>query len=484
MYHIVSGRYGATMVRMLLSRCHLNRLLLILLTLLSVNGAAAQLSGEALVTLQEGQAAAEKARATYVGVSSPDQPLWREAIRFGEQALRLQPGAPEVLRFLAETYSDLSWDVRAWDYGQRFLEAGGELDGALVEDLLGAGTQLGYARYNAGDLAGAANYFEEVLALDAQSAVPNVWLGRIYLEQGEPTRALPYWQAAAELSPDDEGVQFYLSQTEAQLEFGAAAGGAFQRGLQAYDEGRLEDALTLFEEATRANPDYKQAFVWAGRTSLELGYSEAAKEYWQRVLDLDPEESRARYFIARADDQLRWGAEAVLTFQEGTRLYSEGSLEAAGDAFAEASRANPQYQEAAARAAQSYQEAGKPQQAVPFWERVVTLDPDNTRAAYFLDLARNQSGYGAEAVSAFNRGVSAYQNVNLEAAQTAFEAAVAARSTYADAWAWLGRIHFDRGEYSAAASDYRRALALVPDDNSYRFFAEEAARLADDEASN
>ncbi len=224
--------------------------------------------------------------------------------------------------------------------------------------------------------------------------------------------------------------------------------------------------------------------MWAGRTSLELGYSERAKDYWQRVLELDPQESRARYFIARADDQLQWGAEAVQTFQEGMRLYNEGSLEAAGDAFATASRANPQYIEAASWAARSYQEAGKPQQAVPFWERLVELNPDDSRAAYFLELARNQSGYGTEASSAFNRGLTAYQNANLEAAQAAFEEAVAARSTYADAWAWLGRIHFDRGEYNASASDYRRALALVPDDTSYRFFAEEAARLADDEASN
>ena len=470
----------------------LSRLKVIILTLLTlgslnamVGSAKAQLSGEALTALEEAQTAADEARATYAGsANSPDQPLWREATRAGERALRLAPDSPQILRFLTETYSDLSWDVRAWDYGQRYVEAGGASDDALLADLVEAGTQLGYARYNAGDLAGAAVYFREVLALEPQNSTPNVWLGRIYLEQGEPELALPYWQAAAELAPEDEGVQFYLSQTEAQLEFGAAAGGAFQRGLQAYGEERLEDALALFERAAQANPEYKQAFVWAGRTSLELGYSERAKDYWQRVLELDPEESRARYFIARADDQLEWGAEAVQTFQTGMRLYNEGSLEEAGDAFATASRANPQYSEAASWAARSYQEAGKPQQAVPFWERLVELNPNDTRAAYFLELARNQSGYGAEASSAFNRGLTAYQNANLEAAQAAFEEAVAARSTYADAWAWLGRIHFDEGEYSAAASDYRRALALVPDNTSYRFFAEEAARLADDEANS
>ena len=452
---------------------------------LTFSVASAQLSGEALDALEKGQAAASEARERYAGrQNSPDQPLWREAVRSGERALQLEPDSPEVLRFLTRTYSDLSWYARAWGYGQRYRDAGGVLGDALTADLVEAGMQLGYARYSAADTAGSVRYFEEVLALDEGNPDATVWLGRIYLEQGEPERALPYWRDAAALDPEDEGVRYYLAQTEAQLEFGAGAGQAFQSGLQAYNEGRLEDALTSFEAATRANPEYKDAFVWAGRTSLELGRSEEAKEYWQRVLELDPDEGRARYFIARANDQLEWGAEAVQAFQEGTRLYNEGNLEAAGDAFAEASRASPRYPEAASWAARSYQEAGQPQQAIPFWERLVSLDPGNTRAAYFLELARNQSGYGVEASSAFNRGVSAYQNADLRAAQAAFEEAVAARDSYADAWAWLGRIHFDRSEYSASADDYRRALELVPDNNAYRFFAEEAARLADDETSN
>ena len=440
---------------------------------------AGQLSGGALSALEEAQTAAQEARASYAGrVNSPDQPLWREALRAGGRALNLAPNSPQVLRFLTETYSDLSWDVRTWDYGRRYRAAGGELDDALLEILIRAGTQLGYARYNASDLAGAADYFEQIVVLNPQNLTANIWLGRIYLEQGDPEQAFSYWQRAAALDPNAEGVQYYLSQTRAQLEFGAAAGSAFQLGLQAYNAGRLADALTQFEAATRANPQYKDAFVWAGRTSLELGRSEEAKTYWQRVLELDPNESRARYFIARADDQLRWGAEAVQTFQRGTRLYNEGKTAEAADAFAEASRTNSQYPEAASWAARSYQEAGEPQQAVPFWERVVELQPNNARAAYFLEQAQNQGGYGVEASSAFNRGVTAYQNADLESAQTAFEQAVAVRSNYADAWAWLGRIHFDKGEYSDAASDYRQALTIVPDNTSYRFFAEEAARLA------
>ena len=114
----------------------------------------------------------------------------------------------------------------------------------------------------------------------------------------------------------------------------------------------------------------------------------------------------------------------------------------------------------------------------------LNFSPTTPAPPTFLELARNQSGYGGEASSAFNRGVTAYQNADLESAQTAFEQAVAARSDYADAWAWLGRIHFDKGEYSDAASDYRQALTIVPDNASYRFFAEEAARLAGDEVNN
>ena len=239
--------------------------------------------------MEEAQAAAQAARASYAGrVNGPDQPLWREALRAGERALSLSPNSPQVLRFLTETYSDLSWYVRAWNYGLRYQAAGGELSDALLGDLVEAGTQLGYARYNADDPAGAADYFRRIEAFAPQNLTANIWLGRIYLEQGDPEQALPYWQRAAALDPQAEGVQFYLSQTRAQLEFGTAAGSAFQSGLQAYNAGRLADALAQFEAAIQANPEYKDAFVWAGRTSLELDRSEAAKGYWQRVLALDP----------------------------------------------------------------------------------------------------------------------------------------------------------------------------------------------------
>jgi len=451
----------------------------ILLSWVLLSVAAAQLSGEAARTLAEAERAAAQARENYVGVANtPDRPLWREAIRLGEAARELAPGSPEVLRFLGETYSALSWDVRAWGVWTDYLDAGGELDAEALAMLSEAGRRLGYARYNAGDLAGAEAIFARLLDLDPSNLDAVTWLGRIAFERGDAEAARGYWERVLEGRPDDAVARYYLGRTESQLQYGKEASEAFYEGLSAYEAGDFEAALEAFIRAAEANPELEEALTWAGRVALELGRPRIAQEYWGRVLEANPDDERAAYFLNLAEAQLEWGVEAARAFGEGQALYNQGQVGEAAEAFARASDANPQYKEAAVWAARSFQETGQAAQAATYWERVVELDPQDASARYFLEEARAQSGFAPEAVSAFNRGVSAYGVADLEAAQAAFEEAVALDPSYADAWGWLGRIHFERGEYGAAAEAYARALELQPNSETYRFFQQEALRLA------
>jgi len=145
---------------------------------------AEQAGAEAAALLARAQAAALEARSSGTP-PTPDRPGWRDAIQLGEAARDLAPEDLGVLRFLAETYSTLSWDARAWEAWGAYLDAGGALDAPALDALSEAGRRLGYARYSAGDLPGAAAVFERVLELDPRNAEAVTWLGRIALERGE-----------------------------------------------------------------------------------------------------------------------------------------------------------------------------------------------------------------------------------------------------------------------------------------------------------
>lgn len=426
--------------------------------------------------LAQAQAAAEAALEGSLA-PSPDQTGWRDAIRLGEAARDEAPEDLEVLRFLAETYSTVAWDSRAWEAWNAYLEAGGDLDEAALGAISEAGRKLGYARFAAGELGGAAEVFGRVLELDSQNVEAVTWLGRIALEQGESKAAEGYWERVLELTPGDRAARYYLAQSREQLTYGADAVNAYNEGLAAYNEGRTAAALDAFRRAAEINPEFEAAVLRAGRTALELGRSRAAQRFFRALVARDPEDQQAAYLLTLADAQRRWGAAAGSAFYAGQELYNQGRVEEAAESFTRASDANPEYPEAAGWAARSLQESGQAERAVPYWERVLALDPEDDSARYFLEAAQGQRDFGAGAVAAFNEGVKAYGEADLKAAEAAFETATEQEPGYAEAWGWLGRLAFEGGRYAEARAAYERALELEPGNASYRFFEAEAARL-------
>ena len=454
-----------------------------LVVLFSASVGVAQRNAEADRLLGEARAAAASARETYAGsIFNIDQPLWRQALDLGRQALEQAPNDPEITQFLAQTYGEIRWYVRAWAQWQDYLTLGGTLsaEDSSAAQFAEAGTELGFARYEVGDLAGALPFYEEVVDTLPNNVEALSWLARIHYELGEAEQALPYWEQLTELEPDNSGFAYYLNLTEEQLQIGPEASGAFQRGLQAYDAGNLEDALSAFETSLSANNSFIQAYVWAARTSQELGQPAKAAAYWEQVLELDPSDSRAEYFAQVARDQEAWGVEAVNAYVEGRRLYEQEDLEGAAELFEDAVQSNPRYKDAHVWAARSYQELGRANRAIAAWQRVLELDPGDNRARYFLRQAEQQRTYGDEAGRAFAQGVSAFELSNFGDAIANFEEAVGANPDFTEAWGWLGRTYFSQGDYAEAADAYGRAADLEPDNDDYRFFADEAAALAEE----
>ena len=460
------------------------RFIFVLLLFLSSFSLAQVSITDANSLLEQARQTSQEARRTYPSFNI-DQPLWREAMRLGMQAQNLDPDNPDVALFLAQTYSYTKWYIRAWDQWQKYLTLGKTLDDAVVQvgeiagiQFLETGTELGFAAYEAQNLEVALEYYKAVNEVVPDDVETLTWLGRIHLELGQPNEARPYWQRASELDPENENIGYFSSIIEEQVTVGPEASSMFQTGIRAYEAGKLEEALQAFEWAVSANDTFVQAYVWAGRTSLELGESELAVTYWSEVLELDPSDTRANYFLEVAQTQVEFGAEAANAFYEGQTYYSQQNLVEAARSFERATQENSQYTQAFVWAARSYQELEQFDKAIPFWERVLVLDPNDTRASYFLLLARKQISGDTPSGEAFMEGVTYYQQNDFVNAERAFQEAVQADTTFADAWGWLGRVYFTVANYPEAATAYARAAQLAPDNSDYRFFADEAKRLA------
>ena len=303
---------------------------------------------------------------------------------------------------------------------------------------------------------------EEAARLDPEA--PEVWrfLAEVYTETGWWIRAAEAWQRYLEKGG---------AKTPAELAWVYRNLGYLAYERQAYDE-----AIAWYEKALKANPKDAEAAAWIGRIYLELGLPQKALPYWEKAAALDPS-PRNRYFLEQTAKMAAFGREAVSAFYKGYAAYEKKDKDAALAFFKRAADLAPEWIEPRRWLGRIYLELGLPAEAERYWAEVArkTQAPD---AKFFLRLAREAKIYGLEAARAFYRGVAAYEDGELGAAEAAFEAAVRANPRYAKAWKWLGRVRYEAGRFKAAAQAYGRALELNPGDAQARYFYRLARRAA------
>ena len=241
-------------------------------------------------------------------------------------------------------------------------------------------------------------------------------------------------------------------------------------GIPAFPDRPLwRDAIALGREAVRQAPGRSEPLRFLAKAyTLTRWYFPAWRtwlEYLQVGGSLDRE---AQEWFVLVGNEL------------GFTSYHRGDFEQALAYYLQVIDRVPGHLEAYIWAGRILIETGRPAQAIPYWQEVVTRDPVDRRAAYFLELARDQARWGISAVNAFREGVSAHEVGNLSLARERFARATTANPDYAAAWAWLGRVAFEQGHYRDAATFYDRARRLEPTNEAYQFFYRESRRLAGD----
>ncbi len=439
----------------------------------------------------------------------PDQPSWgvaqhaadaavaaalqaldaARATGAGGDAVAAAGAARAAHQLSARVYSLTGWYSRAFAAWDAYLGEGGELgreglampnDHTLPSDatlFIRTVFELAFARYQAQDMEAASAYYLALLEVLPGEVEALRWLGRIAFETGEAAVAEGYFRALLETSPEDESAAYFLQLSRERQAVGVLASDAFRQGIAAYEAGSPADAFAAFQLAVVENPGFIEASVWAGRTALELKAPAVAIPYWRTVVRARPDDPGAAWFLEYAVAQVEHGVEAGAAYYEGLADYQAGDLEASAAAFERAISAAPTYVEAWTWAARTWQEAGHFEEAAERWRGVLELDPGDERARWFLQRAEQALLYGAEAGTAYFDGAALYLAGDIEGAKERLAAAVQANSDLAIAWGYLGRIALQEERYEDAADAYQRAFELTGDDD-YRFFAEEARRLA------
>ena len=282
-----------------------------------------------------------------------------------------------------------------------------------------------------GELAGAAEWFERVLALQPDDVATLVWLGHVRLDQGRPQDAEPLFTRA--LAGQPRTVAALVGQGRAALAQREHARAA----------GSLEQALSIDPRATMAH--YPLALAYRGMGNIERAEAHLRQRGGVEIGPPDPLmqalggllRSAVAYENSgiRALDGRDW-ASAVAAFRKGLELAPEsatlhhrlgtalslsgdtqGAFEQFGEAarlhpgyapaqfslgvllatagrqadaigrFSAAVRNDPGYVEARLQLAELLQRTGRPDAALPHYARVIASDPRAAAARFGYAMA-------------------------------------------------------------------------------------------------
>ncbi len=155
-------------------------------------------------------------------------------------------------------------------------------------------------------------------------------------------------------------------------------------------------------------------------------------------------------------------------------LDEAGELGPAMAAFEDAYRYNPELSDALVWSGRVALELGQPNRAANYWRQVLSENPTDERAAYFLKVAESQLRWGVAAGGAYYEGQAAYAAGDLEAALAAFLTATQVNGRFVDAWVWAARSSQELRKPREAIDLWQEVLRLDPSDERARWFLQAA----------
>jgi tetratricopeptide (TPR) repeat protein len=365
-----------------------------------------------------------------LGVLAHQRGAHAEAVTLIDRAIQVAPRTATYHVNRGEALRALGWLDDAIVAYQEAL--------ALKPDYALAHSNLGLALQDLGDAAAAESAYRRALALvaDAETCCN---LGDVLREQGRLAEALAVYEHALALRPH----------------FAEAHN---NRGAVLWQLGRLKEALTALERAVALKPGYAEAYYNLGITLDEDNHRRAAIAAYREALSRKPDfvEASHRLGLALERDGELDKAIAVyrraLDSQRDAQIYNDlgrvlltkGDPRGAASVYRQALAVQPDFAETYHNLGNALVAAGHFSEAIVSYHQALEINPDDAVVHYHL-------------------GNAYWERADLEAACASYRQALALKSDLAAAHNNLGNVLVALGRMGEASESYRNALCFQPE---------------------
>jgi tetratricopeptide (TPR) repeat protein len=287
--------------------------------------------------------------------------------------------------------------------------------------------------------ANAITAYKQAIALQPSSGA-YVDLGFAYYQLTQYQTALPYFEKAVRLKPDDDSSHYWVGVTHYQLK-------------------QYADALTALQEAIRLNPKDSNSYHWLGEVYLNgfKQYDKAVTAYLE-ARRLDPSDARNHNELGLAYDSHQQYDDALAEFKEAVRLKPDEPLYQSnlGIAFLRLKKTD---------------EAKEVSAALAKLDKKMAEDLDQQISELMDDMKHpnNQQGTAAaqpsttgNAETYFAEGERYYQAKDYAKAIPPLREAVRRNPDYTSAWFRLGLSYFLLKQYQDALAAFQQCTRLAP----------------------
>lgn len=198
------------------------------------------------------------------------------------------------------------------------------------------------------------------------------------------------------------------------------ASGQNDRGMELYNQGKLDEAIVMYRQAIQLDPDFAVAYSNLAQALNDQGKIDEAIAACRQAIQLDPN-------FATAHNNL------------GFAFYKQGELDKAIAAYRQAIQLDPNLATAHSNLGVALRRQGKIDEAVMACRRAIQLDPNFAIGHNMLGFALYEQGKLDEAIAAYRRAIQLKRN-------------------YAHAYNNLGVALYKQGKLDEAITAYRQAI--------------------------